>query len=39
MTRQEAAALLDSQRDQEVQPDEVTKRLQGAVVGQPAEDW
>lgn len=39
MTKEEAAALLDSQRDQEVQPDEVTKRLQGAVVGEPAQDW
>ena len=39
MTRQEAAALLDSQRDQEVQPDEITKRLQGAVVAEPAQDW
>ena len=39
MTKQEAAALLDSQRDQEVQPDEVVKRLQGAVVGEPAQDW
>ncbi len=39
MTRQEATALLDSQRDQEVQPDEVTKRVQGAVLGEPAQDW
>ncbi len=39
MSRQEAAALLDAQRNQEVQPDEVTKRLQGATVGEPAEDW
>jgi len=39
MTKQEAAALLDSQRDQEVQPDEVAKRLQGAVVAEPAQDW
>ena len=39
MSRQEAAALLDGQRDQEVQPDEMTKRVQGAVVGQPAQDW
>lgn len=39
MTKQEATALLDSQRDQEVQPDEVVKRLQGAVVGEPAQDW
>ena len=39
MTQQEAAALLDSQRTQEVQPDEVTKRIQGAVVAEPAQDW
>jgi len=39
MTQQEAAALLDSQRAQEVQPDEVTKRIQGAVVAEPAQDW
>jgi len=39
MSQQEAAALVDSQRDQEVQPDEVAKRLQGAVVAEPAQDW
>jgi Ca-activated chloride channel homolog len=39
MSRQEAAALLDSQRSQEVQPDEVVKRMQGAAVAEPAEDW
>jgi Ca-activated chloride channel homolog len=39
MNRQEAAALLDGQRDQEVQPDEMTKRAQRAVIGQPAQDW
>lgn len=39
MTRDEAAALLDSQRDQEVQPDEVVRRLQGAGVAEPARDW
>ena len=39
MTQQEAASLLDSQRAQEVQPDEVTKRIQGAVVAEPAQDW
>jgi len=39
MSRQEAAALLDGQRDQEVQPDEMAKRAQRAVIGQPAEDW
>jgi Ca-activated chloride channel family protein len=39
MTRQEATALLDAQRGQEVQPGEVVRRLQGAAVGEPAEDW
>jgi len=39
MTRQEAAALLDAQREQEVQPGEIVRRLQGAVVGEPAQDW
>jgi Ca-activated chloride channel family protein len=39
MTKQEAAALLDSQRDQEVQPEEVAKRLLGGVVAEPAQDW
>jgi Ca-activated chloride channel family protein len=39
MSRQEAAALLDSQRDQELRPDEMTKRVQGAVLAEPAEDW
>jgi len=39
MSRQEAAALLDSQRDQELRPDEMAKRVQGAVLAEPAEDW
>jgi Ca-activated chloride channel homolog len=39
MSRQEAAALLDAQRSDEVQPSDVTKRLQGAVVGDAAQDW
>ena len=39
MSRQEAAALLDGQRDQEVQPDEMAKRAQHAVIAQPAQDW
>lgn len=39
MTRQEATALLDAERNQEVQPGEIVRRLQGAVVAEPAEDW
>jgi Ca-activated chloride channel family protein len=39
MTRQEATALLDAQRSQEVQPGEVVKHIQGAGVAEPAQDW
>lgn len=39
LSKQEAAALLDSQRDQEVRPDEVVRKLQGAVLAEPAQDW
>ena len=39
MSKQEAAAVLDSQRDQEVQPSDVIKKLQGAAVAEPAQDW
>ena len=39
MSQREAAALLDSQRDQEVRPDEMVRRLQGAAVAEPREDW
>jgi len=39
MSRKEAMAVLDSQRDQEVRPDEVIKKLQGAQVAEPAQDW
>jgi len=39
MSRKEAMAVLDSQRDQEVRPDEVIKKLQGAAVAEPAQDW
>ena len=39
MSPQEATALLDSQRDQEVRPDEVIRKLQGAVDAEPAQDW
>ena len=38
MSRQEATALLDSQRDQEVRPEEIVKQLQG-VVAEPSQDW
>ena len=39
MTRPEAAALLDAQRAEEVQPGDVVRRLQGAAVAEPAQDW
>ena len=39
MSRKEAAALLDAERNQEVKPDEITRQLQGAAVAEPAEDW
>ena len=39
LSAQEAAALLDSQREQEVRPDEVVKKLQGAGIAGPAQDW
>jgi len=39
MTPGEATALLDAQREQEVHPDEIVRRLQGARVAEPAEDW
>lgn len=39
MTPQEAAALLDALRNQEVQPGDINKRLQGARVAEPREDW
>lgn len=39
MSPREAAALLDSERNQEVRPDEIVRQLEGAAVAEPAEDW
>jgi Ca-activated chloride channel homolog len=39
LSPQEAAALLDTQREQEVRPDEVVKKLQGAGIAVAAHDW
>jgi tetratricopeptide (TPR) repeat protein len=39
MSEQEAAALLEGQRGEEVKPEEVVKRLQRGVVGAPSKDW
>ena len=39
MSPQEATALLDAQRDQELRPDEMLRQLQGAGEAEPAQDW
>src|SRR5262245_30017864 len=39
MTPQEAAALLDALRDQEIQPGDLTKQMKSARVAEPREDW
>jgi hypothetical protein len=39
MTPQEAAALLDELRDQEIQPGDLTKQMKSARVAEPREDW
>jgi hypothetical protein len=39
MSQQEAAALLDAEREREVSPEEITRRLEGAQVLEPARDW
>jgi len=39
MTPEEAAALLDAQRSQEVQPGELLERRKNARVAEPAQDW
>ena len=39
MSPHESEALLDGQRDQEVRPDEIVRRLQGARVAEPGADW
>ena len=39
LSQREAQALLDSLRDEEVDPEEIIDRLQGGVVAEPARDW
>lgn len=39
LSKGEAAAILDSQRGEEVSPEDVIKKLQGARVAEPAQDW
>lgn len=39
LSKGEAAAILDSQRGEEVSPEDVIKKLQGGRVAEPAQDW
>jgi Ca-activated chloride channel family protein len=39
MSPHEARALLDAARDQEVRPEEIIERMQGAAVLEPSQDW
>lgn len=39
LSKGEAAAILDSQRGEEVSPEEVLQKLQGGRVAEPARDW
>lgn len=39
MSQQEATALLDGEKNDEVRPDEVVKKLMRAGEAQPAQDW
>jgi Ca-activated chloride channel family protein len=39
LSQGEAAAILDSQRGEEVSPEDVIKKLQGGRVAEPAQDW
>jgi Ca-activated chloride channel family protein len=39
LSKGEAAAILDSQRSEEVSPEDIIKKLQGARVAEPAQDW
>jgi len=39
MSPQEAASLIDTARNDELQPDEFARRFQGAAVAEPAQDW
>jgi len=39
MSENEARALLDAARDQEVRPEEIIERMQGAAVLEPSQDW
>lgn len=39
LSKGEAAAILDSQRGEEVSPEDIIKKLQGARVAEPGQDW
>lgn len=39
LSKGEAAAILDSQRGEEVAPEEIIEKLQGGRVAEPAQDW
>ena len=39
MSQQEAAALIDTAKNDELQPDEFARQVQGGVVAEPAQDW
>ncbi len=39
MNEREAAALVDMASDEELRPEEFTRQMRGAVVGEPAQDW
>jgi Ca-activated chloride channel family protein len=39
MSPQEAAALIDTAKNDELQPDEFARRVQGGRVAEPAQDW
>jgi Ca-activated chloride channel family protein len=39
MSRQEAAALIDTAKNDELRPDEFARQVQGGRVAEPAQDW
>ena len=39
MSPQEAAALIDTARNDEMQPEEFAHQVQGGAVSEPSQDW
>ena len=39
MNRREAAALVDMASDEEIRPEDLSRQMTGAVVGEPVQDW